>query len=145
MFLFQDWPKAYKALIKSQTALRKGIDNTPTDEVIIENLKQLWSNVIAPLERKLAPKQLLISSGYRCLELNRAIKSKDTSQHTKGQAFDFECHPIDNRQLFMYMKDHFEFDQLILEFHKDKDPFSGWVHCSWVNEKDNRNKAFEIN
>jgi zinc D-Ala-D-Ala carboxypeptidase len=81
------------------------------------------------------------NSGFRCLELNRAIGSSDTSQHTTGEAVDFEVPGVPNKDLALWVKDNCKFDQLILEFYKDDDPASGWVHCSYVIDGDNRHSA----
>jgi len=81
------------------------------------------------------------SSGYRCLELNRAIGSSDRSQHTTGEAVDFEVPGISNKEVALWVKENCQFDQLILEFFKEADPSSGWVHCSHILEGDNRQSA----
>lgn len=128
-------------LTKSSTALRLDIDNIPeSDEK--KNLILLCASILEPV-RMHFDKPFVPSSGFRCLELNRAIGSKDTSQHVKGQAVDFEVPGISNIDLFNWIKENVTFDQLILEFHKEGDPHSGWVHCSF-NEGNNRNQAFSI-
>jgi len=81
------------------------------------------------------------NSGFRCLELNRAIGSSDRSQHTTGEAVDFEVPGISNREVALWVKENCKFDQLILEFYKEGDPSSGWVHCSYVIEGENRKSA----
>lgn len=117
--------------LKSQTASRRGIDNTPTDEHLAD-MKILVDNVLQPLREELG-KPLIITSGYRSPALNKAIGGSTTSQHSKGQAADIECIGMSNRQLAMYIRDNFEFDQLILEFYNpDEGENSGWVHVSFV-------------
>jgi hypothetical protein len=84
-----------------------------------------------------------VSSGYRSQELCLAIGSKTTSQHAKGEAADFEIFGVSNKELADYIHEHLEYDQLILEYWKESDPNSGWVHCSYVTPNDfgqNRNQ-----
>ena len=116
-------------LTKSQTAERKGIDNTPSPEHQ-ENLKLLCESVLQPVRDHFG-KVVTISSGYRSPELCTAIGSKITSQHAKGQAADFEIFGVSNKELADYINENLEYDQLILEYWKDSDPNSGWVHCSY--------------
>ena len=128
-------------LTKSATALRHGIDNPP-NPAQIENLKLLCEKILEPV-RANYHKAITPSSGFRCLELNRRIGSKDTSQHTKGQAVDFEIAGIDNKDLFNWIHDNLECDQLILEFYKPGIPDSGWCHVSYRRDG-NRQQAFDI-
>ena len=116
-------------LTKSQTAERKGIDNTPSPEHQ-ENLKLLCESVLQPV-RDHFEQVVSVSSGYRSPELCTAIGSKITSQHAKGQAADFEIFGVSNKELADYINENLEYDQLILEYWKESDPNSGWVHCSY--------------
>ena len=116
-------------LTKSQTAERKGIDNTPSPDHQ-ENLKKLCENVLQPI-RDHFEQVVSVSSGYRSPELCTAIGSKITSQHAKGQAADFEIFGVSNKELADYINENLEYDQLILEYWKESDPNSGWVHCSY--------------
>ena len=86
-----------RELTKSQTAERKGIDNTPTEEHL-ENLKLLCENILQPIRDEWGV--VSVSSGYRSPSLCQAIGSSEKSQHARGQAADFECHSIDNKELF---------------------------------------------
>ena len=122
-------------LCKSQKALRNGIDNTPTDETIIANLRALAENILQPVRDHYGV-PVTPSSCYRCLELNQLIGSKDTSQHIKGQAADFEVGGVSNFDLATWIRDNLDFDQLILEHYTTGDPSSGWVHCSYVGAED---------
>ena len=122
-------------LTKSQTAERKGIDNTPSTEHQ-ENLKKLCENVLQPV-RDHFEQVVSVSSGYRSPELCTAIGSKITSQHAKGEAADFEIFGVSNKELADYIHEHLDYDQLILEYWKESDPNSGWVHCSY-SESNNR-------
>ena len=123
-------------LVASQTADRKGIDNTPTDENI-ENLKLLCENILQPVRNEWGV--VSVSSGYRSPALCQAIGSVSTSQHARGQAADFECYSVDNRELFDWITQNLKFDQAILEFY-DGDPNSGWIHVSY-NEDGNRKQT----
>ena len=116
-------------LTKSQTAERKGIDNTPSPEHQ-ENLKLLCESVLQPVRDHFG-KVVTISSGYRSPELCTAIGSKITSQHAKGQAADFEIFGVSNKSLADYIDSELHYDQLILEYWNESDPNSGWVHCSF--------------
>ena len=129
-------------LTKSHTALQRGIDNQP-DESQIENLKRMAKNILEPVRVHFG-KPFSPSSGFRCLELNNAIGSKPTSQHTKGEAVDFEVPGVPNHKVATWVRDNLEFDQLILEFYTPEKPNSGWVHVS-LKEKENRNQALTIN
>ena len=122
-------------LTKSQTAERKGIDNTPSPEHQ-ENLKLLCESVLQPIRDHFG-KVVTISSGYRSPELCTAIGSKITSQHAKGQAADFEIFGVSNKSLADYINSELYYDQLILEYWNESDPNSGWVHCSF-SEGQNR-------
>jgi uncharacterized protein YcbK (DUF882 family) len=116
-------------MTKSQTASRKGIDNTAPPEVV-ENLKLLCENVLEYVRVRFG-KPITVNSGYRGPKLNKAIGGAKNSQHMTGQAADIEIAGIDNKVLFNWIKDNMEFDQLILEYYKEGIPDSGWVHVSW--------------
>ena len=119
-------------LTKSQTAERKGIDNTPSPEHQ-ENLKSLCEMILQPIRDHFG-QVVSVSSGYRSAELCTAIGSKTTSQHAKGEAVDFEIFDVSNKELADYINEHLDYDQLILEYWKGEDePNSGWVHCSYTN------------
>jgi zinc D-Ala-D-Ala carboxypeptidase len=124
-------------LVKSQVAERKGISNNPSP-AHIDNLKALCVNVLQPIRSHFdAP--VLISSGYRSGELNIAIGSSIKSQHIEGKAADIEVAGTDNKELAEWVRDNLEFDQLILEFYRDGEPDSGWIHISW-DSGNNRNQ-----
>ena len=116
-------------LTRSETAARRGIDNTPPPDAIAA-LKKLCEAILEPLRADLG-KPIHVSSAYRSPALNEAIGSKPTGQHPKGEAADFECFGFDNKALaerIIALK--LPFDQLILEFYVPGDPNSGWVHVS---------------
>ena len=128
-------------LIKSQVAERKGINNNPSPEQI-ENLKALAVNILQPV-RSHYNEALQISSGFRCAELCIAIGSSINSQHVaddNAAAADFEIPGVDNRELAKWIRSELEFDQLILEFYRDNEPTSGWIHCSY-STNNNRNQS----
>ena len=120
---------------KSQTAERKGIDNTPSEEHI-EKMKVLCESVLESIRYQFE-KPIMINSGYRSPDLCEAIGSKPTSQHAKGEAADIEIPGVDNAELAKYIQDNLNFDQLILECYTG-DPSSGWVHVSYVGLHANR-------
>ena len=119
-------------LTKSQTAERKGIDNTPSP-THQDNLKLLCTSILQPIRDHFG-RVVSVSSGYRSQELCIAIGSKTTSQHAKGQAAAFEIYGLSNRELANYIKENLDYDQLILEYWKESDPNSGWIHCSYNSE-----------
>ena len=122
-------------LTKSQTAERKGINNTPSAEHQ-DNLKSLCEMVLQPIRDHFG-QVVSISSGYRSPELCVAIGSSTKSQHAKGQAADFEIFGVSNKELADYIDENLDYDQLILEYWKESDPNSGWIHCSF-NTQGNR-------
>ena len=122
-------------LTKSQTAERKGIDNTPSP-THQANLKSLCASILQPVRDHFG-RVVTISSGYRSPELCVAIGSKTTSQHAKGEAADFEIFGVSNKELADYINEHLDYDQLILEYWKESDPNSGSGHCSY-SEGNNR-------
>ncbi len=134
-------------MTKSQFALRRGIVNVldpdePEDADVIANLRRLCLEVLEPVREgfgvPFAP-----SSAYRSPALNAALGSKPTSQHVLGQAVDLELPGIQNLKLARWIRDHLNYDQLILEFHDPAEPTSGWVHVS-LKQADNRRRALTI-
>jgi zinc D-Ala-D-Ala carboxypeptidase len=130
-------------LCKSQTALRKGIDNLPKDPDTVAKMQTLAEEILQPVRDKFGP--TVINSGYRCKKLNTAIGGSKKSQHCFGEAADIEVPTISNRDLAEWIKNNLDFDQLILEFYNGKDPSSGWVHVSYKNKDDNRKQVLTIN
>ena len=128
-----------KEMTASQTAERKGINNNPNDDQIT-GLQKLCENILQPVRDHYAT-PVTISSGFRSEELCVAIGSSTNSQHAKGQAADFEIFGLANAELAKYIIDKLNFDQLILEFHNPEEPNSGWIHCSYKNDEDNRKQV----
>ena len=123
---------------KSQTATRKGITNKAGSGEI-KNLTDLCYEILEPVRAKF-DKPITITSGYRSPELCEAIGSKPTSQHTTGNATDFEIAGVSNLEVALWIQNNCDFDQLILEFWKDDDPNAGWIHCSF-NDGSNRKQV----
>ena len=121
---------------RSETAKRKGISNMPTAEHI-ENFKKLAANIFQPIREHFG-KPIIISSGYRSAELNKAIGGSLSSQHCSGEAIDIDMDGTDitNAQIFYYIKDNLNFDQIIWEFGTDTNP--DWVHVSFAANRSQR-------
>jgi len=134
-----------KEFIYSDTASVLKIDNTPND-LIVNRLRTLCINVLQPV-REHFNKPVMINSGYRCPKLNTAIKGAKTSQHVLGYAADFEIMGLSNYDLAIWIRNNLKYDQLILEFatNLSQNPNNGWVHCSYVDLKTNRNQPLTIN
>lgn len=121
--------------IKSDTATKLGIDNTPEGEHL-ENAKALFENVVQKVRDHFGP--TVINSGYRSPELNEAVRGSKTSQHCHGQAADIEVPGVANAEVAQWIVDNCDFDQVILEFYTPGIPDSGWVHVTYKNPEDNR-------
>jgi zinc D-Ala-D-Ala carboxypeptidase len=121
-------------MIQSQTAIRKGIDNTPNGDQIL-NLIDLCENVLQPLRDHIGA--IYISSGFRSQKLNVAIGGSTTSQHCalNGAAADIDMGEK-NREIFEYIKNELPFDQLIWEFGNEECP--SWVHVSYKEGKNRK-------
>ena len=127
--------------VYSITATRRGIDNTP-DKEHLDNMKLLAEKIFEPL-RKWVGGPIRINSFYRGPELNKAIGGSSKSQHCKGQAMDIDdtgCHKT-NAEMYAWIKDNVDFDQMIWEFGDDKNP--NWVHVSYVSPEENRNRCLK--
>lgn len=125
-------------MIRSESAKRAGINNMPTKEHL-ESMKILAEKIFQPV-RDYFKRPIHISSGYRSRALNASIKgASKTSQHSKGEAIDIDMDgtEITNKQVFDYIKENLEFDQLIWEFGTDDNP--AWVHVSF-NSKGRQRK-----
>jgi len=129
---------SYQEFIKSQTALRKGINNEP-DDTQLYNMKMICLNILEPI-RTTFDRPVIITSGFRSVELCEAIGSSSKSQHAKGEAVDFEIPGVSNKEVADWIDENLPYDQLILEFFDGKDPNSGWVHCSY-SLMENRKKC----
>ena len=127
---------------KSTTAKRLGIDNTP-DDWTTENLRQVAINIFQPL-REAFGLPIYVSSGYRSGELNTAIGGSSRSQHVEGRALDLDADVYggcSNAQIFNWIKENVDFDQLIWEFGDSDNP--DWVHVSYVYDGVNRKRCLK--
>jgi len=127
-----------KELTKSSTGERLGIDNSVKDQQTLINLCALTHNVLQKVRE--AHGRTTVNSSFRCLDLNRAIKSSDKSQHVKGEAADIECPALDNLKLAKWIASNVDFDMVLLEFYTQGIPDSGWVHVSYKADGNNREK-----
>ena len=118
-------------LTKSDTAIRRGIDNEPNADQI-DKLKALCENILQPVRDHFG--RVTVTSGFRSVELCTAIGSSANSQHAKAEAVAFEVIGQDNASVCQWVHDNLEWDQLILEFYVPGEPNSGWIHCSYVPE-----------
>lgn len=130
-----------RELTKSNTAVRKGINNTP-NSIIVNSLTALIDNVLDPLREKWgAP--IIVTSGYRCPALNRAVGGASGSQHTKGEAADIRSMSDsrdDNMKLLRcLLNSGIEFDQVIAE-NVDSQGRPDWIHVSFTRARQNRKK-----
>ena len=116
-------------MVKSETALRHDMDNTP-GEAEIENLKRLCEQVLQPVRDHFA-KGVKVNSGFRAPEVNAKVGGSRTSDHCKGQAADIEIPGVANADLAQWITENLDFTQVILEFYTQGIPDSGWVHVSY--------------
>lgn len=116
-------------MIKSETAMRRDMDNTPGDAEIA-NLKTLAEKVLQPVRNHYG-KGVKVNSGFRHPEVNAAVGGSKTSDHCKGQAADIEIPGVANADLAQWIVDNLDFTQVILEFYTPGIPDSGWVHVSY--------------
>lgn len=128
-------------MVRSETATRFRIDNTPTKEAII-NLTFLCNALLEPLRQSVGH-PIVVNSGYRCPELNIRVRGAKNSQHLVGEAADIECPAIGNYALFEHIrKSGFVYDQCLYEYGDPKDWSKGWIHISI--RKDNNRKMMGI-
>lgn len=117
---------------RSDTAKRKGIDNSPTAEHL-ENLKVICEDVFDKVREHFGV-PIFISSGYRSAALNKAIGGSATSDHNNGKALDLDQdghgNGVTNADVFNFIKDNLEFDQLIAEGSNGAGDMN-WVHVGY--------------
>ena len=132
-----------KEFTKSETAIRKRIDNTPNAQHA-QNLKNVCEKILEPV-RKHFGKPVRINSGYRGPALNAAVGGSSKSQHCNGEAVDFEIDGLPNPELAKWVSENCDFDQIILEFYDPKEgPNSGWVHASYSAGKNRKQKLTAV-
>ena len=130
---------SYKEAVHSATAKRRGIENVPNEEQL-DNMYKVAEFIFEPL-RMYVGGAIKITSFFRSKELNAAIGGSVKSQHCKGQAIDIDdvfAHKT-NYEMFQYIRENLDFDQLIYEFGSNDNP--DWVHCSYVSKRENRNRV----
>jgi hypothetical protein len=129
---------SYKEATHSATALRRDLDNTPNDEQL-KCMEEVAENLFEPL-RKWVGGPIKVNSFFRGEPVNTAIGGSKRSQHMKGQAIDIDdtFGYKTNAEMYHYIKDNLDFDQMIWEFGNDKNP--NWIHISWVSHRPNRKK-----
>ena len=125
----------------SATATRRGIDNTP-GEYELQNMELIAEKVFEPL-RKHVNGPIKINSFYRSEELNQAIGGSSNSQHCQGRAMDLDdtYGYMSNADMYNYIKDNLDFDQMIWEFGTEENP--DWVHVSYVDADSNRKRCLQ--
>jgi zinc D-Ala-D-Ala carboxypeptidase len=131
----------YKEAIHSNTAKRMGIENIPNEEQIA-NMFTIAEMIFQPL-RSFVGGPIKITSFFRSPKLNQAIGGSESSQHCKGQAMDLDDvygHKT-NAEMFMYIRENLDFDQLIWEFGDEENP--NWIHVSYVDKQKNRNRCLK--
>jgi len=132
---------SYAEGIKSNTAMRLNIDNSP-GEYHLSNMVGIAEKVFEPL-RKWVGGPIKINSFYRSVALNKAIGGSSRSQHCEGRAIDIDDtfgHKT-NAEMFEWIKSNLDFDQMIWEFGNDDNP--DWVHISYVGPEENRNRCLK--
>ena len=137
---------SYKEGVYSTTALRRNIENKPNEEQLA-NMKLIGEKIFEPL-REYVGGPIKINSFFRGADLNKAIGGSTRSQHCKGQAMDIDdtFGYKTNAQMYSFIKENLDFDQMIWEFGDDDNP--NWVHVSYVSPDKNRNiclKAYKQN
>jgi hypothetical protein len=132
---------SYKEATQSQTAIRKGINNEP-DAYQLQNMQLLAEKVFEPLREHFGV-PIAINSFFRSQKLNKAIGGATGSQHTQGRAIDIDdtLGGVSNKQMFDWIRENLDFDQLIWEFGNDSNP--AWVHISYVSESENRKRVLK--
>ena len=132
---------SYKEGVHSITAIRKGIDNEPNEEQLA-NMKLVANNVFEPL-RVFVNGPIKVNSFFRSPDLNKAIGGSTKSQHCKGQAIDIDdtYGKATNAEMYWWIKENLDFDQMIWEFGNNDNP--DWVHVSYVSPNKNRNRCLK--
>ncbi len=122
----------------SRTGERKNLDNTPNPRQL-KCMAEVAENLFEPL-REWVGGPIKVNSFFRGEPVNTAIGGSKYSQHMKGQAIDIDdtFEHKTNAEMYHYIKDNLDFDQMIWEFGTDKNP--NWLHISWVSHRPNRKK-----
>ena len=131
----------YAEAIHSNTAKRRGIDNTP-NPTQVEAMKITAEMIFEPL-RVWVGGPIKVNSFFRSVALNEKIGGVASSQHCKGQAIDIDdvYGKKSNAEMFHWIKENLCFDQLIWEFGTDMNP--NWIHVSYVSKEENRGRCLK--
>jgi len=131
----------YAEAIHSNTAKRRGIDNTPS-EIQVLSMKLLADKIFEPL-RKFVGGPIKVNSFFRSVALNEAIGGVASSQHCKGQAIDIDdvYGRKTNAEMYKWIQENLDYDQMIWEFGTDTQP--NWIHVSYISKEENRNKCLK--
>ncbi|QDP52779.1 MAG: putative peptidase M15 [Prokaryotic dsDNA virus sp.] len=129
---------SYREGVRSRTADRLGLENVPNTEQL-KCMKEIAENVFEPL-RAYVGGPIKINSFFRGEPVNTAIGGSKRSQHMKGQAMDLDdtFGRCSNAEMYHFIKEHLDFDQLIWEFGDEENP--NWIHVSYVTHRENRKK-----
>ena len=132
---------SYKEGVYSVTAIRKGIDNEPNEEQL-SNMKLVAEKIFEPVRTHFKV-PIKVNSFFRSPDLNKAIGGSTKSQHCKGQAIDIDdtYGKIKNSDIYWWIKENLDFDQMIWEFGNNDNP--DWVHVSYVSPDKNRNRCLK--
>ena len=132
---------SYKEGVYSITAIRKGINNEPNKKQL-SNMKLIAEKIFEPL-RSYVGGPIKINSFFRCPDLNKSIGGSSKSQHCHGQAIDIDdtYGKMSNSDMYEWIKENLDFDQMIWEFGDDNNP--AWVHVSYVSPEQNRNRCLK--
>ena len=132
---------SYKEGVYSITAIRKGIDNEPNEEQL-SNMKLVAEKIFEPVRTHFKV-PIKVNSFFRSPDLNKAIGGSTKSQHCKGQAIDIDdtYGKIKNSDIYWWIKENLDFDQMIWEFGNNDNP--DWVHVSYVSPDKNRNRCLK--
>lgn len=134
---------SYAEATHSDTAKRLGLPNIPYPTQL-ECMQELATRIFEPLREHFGV-PIYISSFFRSERLNKAIRGAKGSQHMLGEAMDIDAEKfggVTNKQIFEFIRDNLEFDQLLWEFGTDEEP--DWVHVSFTTRKPNRNQVLKI-
>jgi|TARA_R110000803_G_scaffold39830_1_gene85926 hypothetical protein len=132
---------SYKEATRSTTAMRLSVENKPNDYEL-QNMELIAEKVFEPL-RKAVNGPIKINSFFRSEDLNKAIGGSTRSQHCQGRAIDLDdtYGYMSNYDMYYYIKNNLDFDQLIYEFGTEKNP--DWVHVSYVDADSNRKRCLK--
>lgn len=133
----------FKEATQSGTATRRGIKNEPSTKEELDAMKLVAEKVFEPVREHFGV-PIAITSFFRCYMLNKAVGGSRTSDHIDGKAIDMDADvlgKVTNREIFDWIRENLEFDQLIWEYGTDENP--NWVHASY-RATGNRNQVKRV-